>query len=91
MEHPGLDDLPNVGAVLVRELNEIGVHTYADLKRMGSLKAGLNIAAHGRKDCHSMLCALEGAIRGVRWHTIPKEERKRLSDAFDRQWDKQKG
>ena len=25
-----------------------------------------------------MLCALEGAIRGVRWHSIPQDERTRL-------------
>ena len=25
-----------------------------------------------------MLAAIEGAIRGVRWHTIPKDEREAL-------------
>jgi len=29
-----------------------------------------------------MLSGLEGAIRGVRWHAIPKDERDRLWEAF---------
>jgi len=30
-----------------------------------------------------MLYALEGAIQGVRWHAIPKEERAQLKVEFD--------
>jgi len=29
-----------------------------------------------------MLSGLEGAIRGVRWHAIPKDEHDRLWEAF---------
>jgi len=30
-----------------------------------------------------MLSGLEGAIRGIRWHAIPKAERDRLREAFE--------
>ena len=77
-----LTAMPNVGAVMARELREIGVRTHGDLARLGSVEAAFRIAWAGRKKCRSMLCALEGAIRGVRWHSIPKEERDNLWAAF---------
>jgi DNA transformation protein len=33
--------------------------------------------------CYNMLYAIEGAVRGVRWHYIPKEERDQLKREFD--------
>ena len=33
--------------------------------------------------CYNMLFAIEGAIRRVRWHAIPKEERAEVTDRFD--------
>jgi DNA transformation protein len=79
-----LTALPNIGETLAGELREAGVESYDDLADMGAVEATLQIARGGRKDCYNLLFALEGAIRGVRWHSIPKHERARLKQEFDR-------
>jgi hypothetical protein len=38
-----------------------------------------------RTDCHNLLFTLEGVIRGVRWHLIPKANREELKVEFDKQ------
>jgi len=80
-----MDDLtsfPNIGPVLADKLQQIGVMTLADLVRMGSIEAVLRIGASDWSVCCNMLYALEGAIRGVRWHNIPKEDREILKSEF---------
>ena len=31
-----LSDLPNIGEVVEKQLNEVGIETYADLKKLGA-------------------------------------------------------
>ena len=75
-----LTDLPNVGVVLAERLQRAGIRTPAELKAIGSVPALLRVRAvmTGDTPCASMLYALEGAIRGVRWHAIPEAERTEL-------------
>jgi DNA transformation protein len=79
-----LTDLPNIGSALAEKLALAGITSYNDLAALGSvdvmlkIRAGLDPGA-----CYNMLYALEGAIRGVRWHTIPKQERDKLKREFD--------
>ncbi len=75
-----LTDLPNIGAVLAEKLSAAGVETPSDLEGLGSVEALRRVrrASEDDRPCLSMLCALEGAIRGVRWHSIPKNERAEL-------------
>jgi DNA transformation protein len=80
-----LTRLPNIGAVLAGKLTEAGITSYEDLTSQGSIEVLLKI----RKlidpgACYNMLYAVEGAIRGLHWHTIPKAERQVLKDEFDR-------
>lgn len=77
-----LIDLPNLGAVVVRQLEAAGVGTPSRLRRLGSVGAALKLAEAGFDVCTSKLSALEGAIRGVRWHSIPAEERAALMRRF---------
>ena len=74
-----LTNLPNVGAVLAAKLQAAGVTTTQQLMEIGSVEAALRIKAQlncaDDAPCASMLSALEGAIRGIRWHGIPKGER----------------
>jgi DNA transformation protein and related proteins len=80
-----LTKLPNIGAVLAEKLTEAGITCYEDLVSLGSIEALLKIRASiDPGACYNMLYAIEGAIRGVRWHAIPKEERQQLKDEFDR-------
>ena len=75
-----LSALPNIGKKIEAHLNEIGVHTPEDLKKMGALTAWKRIRAkHPKKDCCiCALYALEGAIMGIRWHELPKEVKEAL-------------
>ena len=78
-----LTDLPNIGPVLARELVAAGLGSEEALTAAGSVEAARRLATGGRADCYNMLMALEGAIRGVRWHAIPKPERQTLKDRLD--------
>ena len=79
-----LESLPNIGAQVAARLREAGVLTPAELEGLGSVEAAARLARVRPEDppCRSMLSGLEGAIRGVRWHAIPKEERERLWTAY---------
>jgi TfoX-like protein len=75
-----LTDLPNIGAVLAEKLRAAGIETPAELASLGCVEAlhRMRQASHEDLPCRSMLCALEGAIRRVRWHGIPVAERDEL-------------
>jgi DNA transformation protein len=77
-----LTNLPNIGAVVAEKLKAAGVTTVGQLKSLGSVETALRLRALAAQPedapCASMLSGLEGAIRGVRWHTIPKHERETL-------------
>jgi len=84
---PGTDSiegLPNIGAEVAARLREAGITTPQELRALGSVGAALRLAAArpGDPPCRSMLSGLEGAIRGVRWHAIPKDERDRLREEY---------
>jgi DNA transformation protein len=79
-----LTDLPNIGNALAETLASAGITSYEDLAALGSVDVALKIRAGlDPGACYNMLYALEGAIRGVRWHTIPKQERDKLRREFD--------
>jgi DNA transformation protein len=75
-----LQALPNIGAEVASRLCEAGITTPDELRRLGSIEAAVRLKAArpGDPPCRSMLSGLEGAIRGVCWHAIPKDERDRL-------------
>ena len=73
-----LTDLPNVGAEAARWLIAAGICTPAQLRRRGAVAAAAAIRRlrpDAPPPCRSMLAGLEGAVRGIRWHAIPKAER----------------
>jgi DNA transformation protein len=80
-ERAELDDLtalPNIGPALAAKLRESGIASYDELARLGSAGAMLRICSGEKVTRFNMLYALEGAIRGVRWHSISKDERAEL-------------
>lgn len=78
-----LSQLPNIGKVLAEKLNRNGVTSYDDLVSLGSIEAVLRIGETDQSACYNMLYALEGAVRGIRWHSIPREERQQLKEEYD--------
>jgi len=81
-----LIDLPNIGAIVAQRLKSAGVKTPQDLRWLGSVETLCRIRDLSPDDppCRSMLCGLEGAIRGVRWHDIPQAERDALWQRYQK-------
>ncbi len=78
-----LSELPNIGRVLENELIQAGIKDADDLKRQGSRNAFLSIRKIDDTACFSKLCALEGAVRGIRWHDLTADTKKELKNFFD--------
>lgn len=78
-----LGKLPNIGTVLEEQLNEVGIATAEQLKKVGSRQAWLNIKAIDNTACLNRLCALEGAIQGIRWHNLADVVKKDLKEFYD--------
>ena len=78
-----LQKLPNIADKLEAQLVEAGVPTIDALKQTGSREAWLRIAASDPSACYMRLCALEGAIQGVRWHHLDEETKKNLKQFYD--------
>ncbi len=68
-----LSELPNIGKELERRLESVGVHNPGDLSDVGSIGVLKRLDALNTPGCLNMLYALEGALRGVRWHSLPRE------------------
>ncbi len=80
-----LTKLPNIGPALAEKLHNAGITSYEELASLGSIEALLKIRSFiDPQACYNMLYAMEGAIRGVRWHAIPREERQELKEKFDK-------
>lgn len=71
----------NIGRAIARRLREVGVHTVADLERIGPAAAYLRIGeTHPGKTipvCY-YLYSLEGALRGKRWDAIGTRAKRSL-------------
>lgn len=79
-----LTALPNIGHEMARCLLSAGIRSPDELRQLGSIAAAVRVNPHKRSGpvCRSALCALEGAIRGVRWHSIPEEQRDALWNEY---------
>jgi len=73
-----LSDLPNIGKTLEQKLLRVGISTPQELINTGSENALLKIREVDESACFNMLCALEGAIQGIRWHGLAKERKEEL-------------
>jgi len=73
-----LRNLPNIGKILEEQLESIGIRTPDELRTAGSREAWMRIQAIDASACYNRLCALEGAIRGVRWHDLPPDVKEDL-------------
>jgi nucleotidyltransferase/DNA polymerase involved in DNA repair len=77
-----LTALPNIGKELASKLERAGIETLDDLQECGSVEAMRKIEATTGGACLNMLYALEGAIQGIRWHGLSKEQKDRLKDNY---------
>lgn len=79
-----LQTLPNIGKVQVKKLNAIGIHTPEQLINEGTEQVFRKLLINDPGACLSELSAIEGAIRGIRWHDLPQETKLELKELHER-------
>lgn len=74
-----MDDLKNIGPRTSQWLREVGVHSRADLERLGSVEVYVRLK-HFRPAEVSLnaLWGLEASIRNISWQKLPKSVKDRL-------------
>lgn len=77
-----LSKLPNIGKEVEKQLNEVGITTYEDLKSLGAEKAWLKIQEIDESACIHRLLALEGALLGIKKTLIPTERKEELREFY---------
>ena len=80
-----LSKLPNIGKVLEKQLNDVGINTIGDLVNLGSKEAWLKIKEIDDSACLNRLMALEGAIQNIRWHNLSEEDKDNLRNFYNSQ------
>lgn len=73
-----LSQRPNIGQVLEDKLMEAEIYTLEQLTEMGAENAFMRLSVEDNSACYNMICALEGAIQGIRWHQLTKERKEEL-------------
>jgi len=77
-----LSELPNIGKELEMRLNSVGIHNPAELAELGSVGVLKRLDVLNSPGCLNMLYALEGAIRGTRWHNLPSPLKDELKNTL---------
>lgn len=74
---------PNIGKVVEKQLNEVGINTVDDLINIGSKEAWLKIKKIDESACINRLMALEGAIQNIRWHNLSDDDKENLKEFYN--------
>ncbi|MEW4413067.1 TfoX/Sxy family protein [Clostridium sp. AN503] len=77
-----LSGLPNIGKVVEEQLNQVGIHTFEDLKELGAEQAWLKIQEIDDSACIHRLLALEGALKGVKKTMLPEDRKAELKEFY---------
>lgn len=77
-----LSNLPNIGKEVERQLNEAGIRTFEDLKRLGAEQAWLKIQEMDESACIHRLLALEGALQGIKKTQLSEERKAELKEFY---------
>ncbi|MCM1988987.1 TfoX/Sxy family DNA transformation protein [Oceanirhabdus seepicola] len=79
-----LSKVVNIGKSLEEKLNKVGINSYEELKYLGTNEVIIRLKNEGLEPCLNMSYAIEGAIKGVRWHGLSEGEKKRVREIFER-------
>lgn len=77
-----LSKMNNIGKVLEQRLKAVGIEDAEGLRNLGSREAFMRLKAEDNTSCYNTLCALEGAVQGVRWHGLNEKKKKELKEFF---------
>jgi DNA transformation protein len=78
-----LTEMPNIAGTLEQKLMEAGINSAEELISTGSKDAFLRLKTRDSGACFNMLCALEGAIRGIRWHYLEDKVKADLKSFYN--------
>jgi DNA transformation protein and related proteins len=70
--------LRNLGPKSAKWLHAVGIHTRADLERLGAVRAYMQVKRGGFNASLNLLYALAGMLLDVHWNKLPHAERSRL-------------
>ena len=78
-----LSSLRNIGPTIQKRLQEIGINTKTDLKKVGSVLAYQKIQSKNQDEtipvCY-YLYSLQGALEGKHWDDISQKKKQKLLD-----------
>ena len=83
VQNNDLTTLPNIGKVLADKLKIVGIDTVEKLRSIGSENAFIRLKTIDNEACINSLCALEGAVQGIRWHDLDKCTKEELRMFFE--------
>lgn len=78
-----LSKLPNIGKVVEKQLELVGITSYEELKALGAEQTWLKIQEMDDSACIHRLMALEGAIQGVKKTQLSEERKKELKEFYE--------
>ena len=76
--------LPNIGTIVEKQLLDVGIENYEQLKEIGAEEAWLRIQKIDPSTCIHRLLTLEGAIKAIKKSELSNERKEELK-AFYRQ------
>jgi DNA transformation protein len=78
-----LSQLINIGKEVERQLNQVGIHSYDELKAAGTEQAWLKIQEIDESACIHRLLGIEGAIQGVKKSLLPETRKAELKQFYN--------
>ena len=78
-----LSESLNIGKVLELKLENVGISSLEELKKVGSEEAFARVKQIDKNAGRSILFAIDGAVQGVKWHEIPEDRKNKLRDYFN--------
>ena len=75
------EQLKNIGPTSAQWLRAVGIHSRADLERLGSLEAFRLVKAHGFNAGLNLLYALEAALEDIHWTALSPQAKAKLKAA----------
>jgi len=83
VQNNDLITLPNIGKALSDKLKLVEIDTVEKLQSIGSENTFIRLKTVDNDVCFNTLCALEGAIQGIRWHNLEKYKKEELKIFFE--------
>ncbi len=81
--HDELLTLKNLGKTSSQWLHASGIHTVADLRRLGAVQAYLAVKSRGFGASRVLLYAIEGALQDMPWKELPETTKAALNKSLN--------